>query len=233
MNAGQSITGAKERRREMFLTEVQMRDEDAARFFPANPYNWHKVVWSFFPERSDRDFLYRVDYAPRGIRLMLLSAVQPVFVHKGESYFYRSREIPESFYTHSLYRFQVRVNPTRRMKRDARTGMSVEKGIRVPITDERELLEWLERKGKSGGFSLPGMRQHQNEAYHISVVQEARLNFQKRGCGRAHHASVQFSGVLQVEDAALFKKTFQEGIGSAKSFGFGLLMLQPLDSKIQ
>lgn len=232
MKNGLFITGAKERRRKMFLTEIQMRDEDAARFFPANPYDWHKVVWSFFPERAVRDFLYRVDYTPRGIRLMLLSAVQPVVVHKRESYFFRSREVPEAFLAHSLYRFQVRVNPTRRIKIDARTGMQVEKGIRVPITDEYELLKWLERKGKVGGFSLPGLRHHQNEDYHISVVREARLNFQKRGCGSAHHASVQFTGVLQVEDAALFKKTFQEGIGSAKSFGFGLLMLQPLDYNI-
>lgn len=217
----------------MFLSEIKMRDADAARFFSANPYDWHKVVWSFFPGRADRDFLYRVDYTPRGIRLMLLSAVQPVIVHKGERYCFRSREIPESFLTHTLYRFQVRVNPTRRIKIDARTGMQVEKGIRVPITGERELLEWFERKGKAGGFSLPGLRQAQDSAYYISVVQEARLNFHKKGYGKAHHASVQFSGILRVEDADLFKKTFQHGIGSAKSFGFGLLMLQPLDDKTQ
>ncbi|MBQ3241197.1 MAG: type I-E CRISPR-associated protein Cas6/Cse3/CasE [Akkermansia sp.] len=217
----------------MFLTEIKMRDADAARFFPANPYDWHKVVWSFFPERADRDFLYRVDYDPRGIRLMLLSAVQPVFAHEGESYFFRCREIPESFLTRTLYRFQVRVNPTRRIKNDARTGMPVEKGIRVPVIGEQELLAWLERKGKTGGFSLPGLSQPQSEAYRITVMQEARLNFQKKGYGKAHHASVQFSGILQVENTDLFKKTFQEGIGSAKSFGFGLLMLQPLDNHIQ
>lgn len=217
----------------MFLTEIKMRDADAARFFPANPYDWHKVVWRFFPERADRDFLYRVDYDPRGIRLILLSAEQPVFAHNSDSYFFRSREIPESFLAHSLYRFQVRVNPTRRIKNDARTGMKADKGIRVPITDECELLKWLERKGKAGGFSLPGLQLSQNEVCRITVMKEARLNFQKKGCGKAHHASVQFSGVLQVEDAALFKKTFQEGIGSAKSFGFGLFMLQPLDNNNQ
>lgn len=217
----------------MFLTEIKMRDEYAARFFPANPYDWHKVVWSFFPASADREFLYRVDYDPRGIRLMLLSSAQPVFEQKGESYFFRSREIPESFLSHTLYRFQVRVNPTRRIKHDARTGKPAEKGIRVPITEERELLAWFERKGKDGGFSLPGLSHPQDENYRINVMLESRLNFQKKGCGKAHHASVQFSGILQVEDADLFKKTFQQGIGSAKSFGFGLLMLQPLDYKIQ
>lgn len=215
----------------MYLTEIKIRDADVARFFPANPYNWHKVVWSFFPNRSYREFLYRVDYDPRGIRLMLLSAIQPICPVKGENYFFRSREIPESFLSHTLYRFQVRVNPTRRIKKDARTGEPVENGMRVPITDEGELLEWLERKGRDGGFSLPALQQPQNSPYSISVLNEARLNFQKKGYGKAHHASVQFSGILRVEDADLFKKTFQQGIGSAKSFGFGLLMLQPLDDK--
>ncbi len=216
----------------MFLTEIKMRDADAARFLPANPYDWHKIVWHFFPEKADRDFLYRVDYDSRGLRLMLLSATQPVFAHKGESDFFRSRKIPESFLAHTLYRFQVRVNPTRRTKRDNRTGTQVEKGMRVPITRERELLEWLERKGKDGGFSLPGLRHPQNESFRIVVMKEARLNFQKKGCGNAHHASVQFSGILRVENPDLFKQTFQQGIGSAKAFGFGLLMLQPLDDKL-
>ncbi|MBR3925680.1 MAG: type I-E CRISPR-associated protein Cas6/Cse3/CasE [Akkermansia sp.] len=212
----------------MYLTEINLHDEDAARIFPANPYDWHKVVWSFFPERNEREFLYRVDYNPRGVRLMLLSSSQPISPLKCECQFFRSREIPESFLAHSLYRFQVRVNPTRRIKTDARTGVRVEKGLRVPITDESELLEWFKRKAECGGFSLPGLLQPDNPDYYLSVLLESRLNFQKKGCRKAHHASVQFSGVLRVEDADLFRKTFQQGIGSAKSFGFGLLMLQPL-----
>jgi len=213
----------------MYLTEIKLSDAEAARIFPVNPYDWHKVVWSFFPERNDREFLYRVDYNPRGVRLMLLSAVQPVAPSMSESYTYRSREIPEEFLSHTLYRFQVRVNPTRRIKHDARTGRIQEKGMRVPVTGEQELIKWLERKGAIGGFSLPGLLNPQSSDYAISVLQESRLNFQKKGYGKAHHASVQFAGVLRVENSELFRKTFQQGIGSAKAFGFGLLMLQPLN----
>ena len=212
----------------MYLTEISLQDADAARLFPANPYDWHRVVWKFFPEREEREFLYRVDYNPRGVRLMLLSSIQPVVPLKGESLVFRCREIPDSFFSHSLYRFQVRVNPTRRTKMDVRSGARVEKGLRVPITGERDLLQWFLRKAECGGFSLPSMKQPDNPDFHISVLPESRLRFQKNGCQKAHHASVQFSGVLQVEDADLFRKTFQQGIGSAKSFGFGLLMIQPL-----
>lgn len=212
----------------MFLTEIRLQDKDAARLFPANPYDWHKVVWSFFPDRAEREFLYRVDYNPRGVRLMLLSSVSPCVPFKQESYTFKCREIPESFFSHELYRFQVRVNPTKRIKTDARSGNRLEKGMRVSLTDENELLLWLQRKGEQSGFSLPGLEESGDNVYPLSVFMESRLNFQKKGYRRAHHSSVQFSGVLQVVDPILFRKAFQHGIGSAKAFGFGLLMLQPL-----
>lgn len=206
----------------MYLTEIKLYDADAARIFPANPYDWHKVVWSFFPNKSERDFLYRVDYTSRGVRLMLLSQTEPVSPLKNDCHSYKCREIPISFFSHSLYRFQVRVNPTKRIKKDARTGTIVEKGMRVPITDEYELKQWLKRKGESFGFSLSDLQD-------VSILFESRLNFQKKGYRKAHHYSVQFSGVLRVENADLFRNSFIQGIGSAKSFGFGLLMLQPLN----
>lgn len=213
----------------MYLTEITLYDEYAARIFPSNPYNWHQTVWSFFPDRPTRDFLYRVDYNPRGLRLMIVSAERPVSPFSENCAVFKSRAVPESFLGHSMYRFQIRVNPTKRIKTDARTGKRVEKGLRIPITQENELIAWLERKGKSGGFSLPAITEPDNPAYHLSVLPEARLNFQKKGHARAHHASVQFSGVLRVEDSVLFRQTFENGIGSAKSFGFGLLMLQPIN----
>ena len=44
----------------MYLTEITLQDEAAARLFPSNPYNWHRTVWQFFPNRQQRDFLYLV-----------------------------------------------------------------------------------------------------------------------------------------------------------------------------
>lgn len=214
----------------MYLTEICLQDEAAARLLPYNPYNWHQRVWSFFPGRSERDFLYRVDYTARGLRLLILSEHAPVTPMDFDSSAFRCREIPESFFTHSLYHFQIRVNATRRVKVDARTGKRVEKGMRVPITETEELLNWLKRKGEQGGFSLPYLEGEENSpSCYLNVIPEKQLVFQKKGCALAHHASVQFAGVLRVENPDVFRQTFKCGIGSAKSFGFGLLMLQPLN----
>ncbi|NLG15041.1 MAG: type I-E CRISPR-associated protein Cas6/Cse3/CasE, partial [Lentisphaerae bacterium] len=40
--------------------------------------------------------------------------------------------------------------------------------------------------------------------------------------------SVDASGILEVVERDSFTKGFSQGIGSAKGFGFGLLMLQPI-----
>ena len=45
---------------------------------------------------------------------------------------------------------------------------------------------------------------------------------------RGKHAAVDFTGVMRVTDRDLFIQTFNTGIGSAKGFGYGLLMLKPI-----
>ena len=42
------------------------------------------------------------------------------------------------------------------------------------------------------------------------------------------HSAFEFQGVLVVTDAAAFRTILQCGIGSAKAFGFGLLVIAPL-----
>ena len=42
------------------------------------------------------------------------------------------------------------------------------------------------------------------------------------------HAGVRFRGRLQVTDRERFIHAFHHGIGSAKAFGYGMLLLQPL-----
>jgi len=67
-----------------------------------------------------------------------------------------------------------------------------------------------------------------------SIVQEWRRKsffgreyFCKPGA-RGVHSAVDFQGVLQVTDGPKFRETFARGIGPAKAFGFGLLVLAPL-----
>jgi CRISPR system Cascade subunit CasE len=45
----------------------------------------------------------------------------------------------------------------------------------------------------------------------------------------AYHGGVQYRGTLEVTSREDFIKSYQEGIGSAKGFGFGLLLLAPIN----
>jgi CRISPR system Cascade subunit CasE len=62
----------------------------------------------------------------------------------------------------------------------------------------------------------------------LRTFSRGREYFQKKGQGGLHSA-IEFQGVLSVTDPAKFHhETFTRGIGSAKAFGFGLLVIVPI-----
>ena len=48
---------------------------------------------------------------------------------------------------------------------------------------------------------------------------------------RLTFASVLFEGVLEVTDAERFRQALEQGIGSAKAYGFGLLSIAPASAR--
>jgi CRISPR system Cascade subunit CasE len=79
-------------------------------------------------------------------------------------------------------------------------------------------VSWIRRKGEQGGFGV------NEEALRPFSV--GREYFEKRGI-RGLHSGVEFQGVLDVTDPAKFYETFTRGIGPAKAFGYGLLVIAP------
>ena len=105
-------------------------------------------------------------------------------------------------------------------------------GKRVPLVKHDELRAWLIRKGKvrcrdkDTGLDVPGgFRIVEDKPLEISPMVEH--HFRKKGQS-GYHGGVQFRGTLEVTDQEKFIETYQSGIGSAKSFGFGLLLLAPI-----
>jgi CRISPR system Cascade subunit CasE len=52
-------------------------------------------------------------------------------------------------------------------------------------------------------------------------------HFSKKG-NHGYHGSVRFRGLLEVMDSEKFAEAYHNGIGSAKAFGFGLMLLFPI-----
>jgi CRISPR system Cascade subunit CasE len=168
-------------------------------------YRYHQLVWTAFPSAMDgqaRDFLFRVDRSRDGVSVLLLSNTPPSATAVGG---WSTKAVPESFYDHRRYRFSIRVNPTVRREGGGR---------KFGVGGETEIRAWMNRKGKMHGFRVV-------EA-HVSNINSQR--YAKPG---VCHLSADIGGVIEVADKGLFFQAAMKGIGSAKGYGFGMLLLSP------
>ncbi len=173
-------------------------------------YGVHKAVYSLFPQREGetRDFLYADKGGDvRGRIILILSDRPPETPAQGTL---ATKDIPERFLEHDLYGFEVTLNPT---KRDSKTGKT------VAILGKDALHAWLLEKAPKLGFSV--------DAATLEVRRVGVVRYTKDGATCTHNTAT-FVGKLTVTDREQFKKSFKQGIGRAKSFGFGLLQIVPL-----
>jgi CRISPR-associated protein Cas6/Cse3/CasE subtype I-E len=193
-------------------------------------YTWHQLVWQAFPGRDGqrRDFLTRLDDKPCGTQLLIVSPSEPTRPDwLGGADTWETKPIPPAFFQARRYRFQLRANPTHKpvKDKDGNYIADAKKRKRRAITGQAELAAWLRRKGEAGGFRLV----ESASLVTWSEVQPFEKRFPQGIQHRGVHALVDFSGVIEITDPALFlAAVFAKGIGSAKAFGFGLLVIAPL-----
>lgn len=205
-----------------WLTRIQIDFETAAQCKLRDNYAWHQAMWEAFPGRADekRSFLFRVDTRDGGPEVLLLSREQPSRPAWCSVECWSIKEIRPEFFAHRYYRFDLRANATRKVAKLNSSGERSKNGRRAVISDEKELRDWIGRKGEQGRFQVldrPPLIIDPRTDYHFRKANTAGL-----------HVGVRFRGAIEVRDAERFRETFQTGIGSAKAFGFGLLLLQPI-----
>jgi CRISPR system Cascade subunit CasE len=208
----------------------------------SDSYAWHKKLWECFPEAPDakRDFLTRVDHLEGAFRLWVLGKRKPVRPAWCPPDNFSIKMIAASFLTHRYYAFDLRANPVKTIVQRGPNGETLLRpngkrkcGKRVPLVHPESLRAWLAHKGKvrcrdkNTGIDVPGgFRIVEGKSLEISPMTESHFN--KKGA-TGYHGGVQFRGTLEVTDRDKFIETYQSGIGSAKSFGFGLLLLAPVE----
>lgn len=187
-------------------------------------YDWHQRVWQAFGGRDGalRDFLIRVDRKEEAYRVLILSRSVPAKPDWCPTDCFGTKEIPDGFFAHPRYRFSLLANPTKKLRVANADGSRKKNGRRVPLTKREELVAWLQRKAESGGFRI--------NADSLRVIPRGREFFHKDGRSNGTHTAVEFQGELIVTNPAPFRATAAAGIGSAKAFGFGLLVLAPISS---
>ena len=193
-----------------FLSQLFINKTDAARRRISDAYAWHQVIWKNLEncDGKPRSFLFRIDDAGARFRLLLLSETKP---SSGDFGNWQVKSVSAEFLGHPYYRFQIKANPTMRRASDRR---------RIGIYSEDRLREWIEKKAGQNGFNI--------EPHSLNIGSPMDEIF-VRNRTRGKHVSVDFQGALTVIDPQAFCTAFEKGIGSAKSFGYGMLMLQPVN----
>ena len=196
----------------LFLSQIRLDKITAARHHLSDAYAWHSAVWQCFPDRPDkeRNFLFRCDEQPTGFCLLILSPSRPSPPVWGRM---ETREVSQTFLEHPVYQFQLKANPTMRRKSDGR---------RLGIYQTDQLKAWMDKKAHNNGFAIISS---------LDIAGPVDAVFFRNG-KLGKHTWADFKGVLEVRNPNLFKTSFTVGIGSAKSFGYGMLMLKPIHQTI-
>lgn len=136
--------------------------------------------------------------------------------------------------------FRLRANPTRRVHTRLKPDDPL-KGKRVELQREEDQLAWLQRKGENGGFALQAVRaihddsgaverlfdralEHGKGIADVRSIPETKARGRKGG-NKLHFGSVLFEGRLRVTEPDCFRRALQNGIGTGKAYGFGLLSI--------
>jgi CRISPR system Cascade subunit CasE len=175
-----------------------------------NPYEIHRKIWELFPDRptAARDFLFRVEQSsPIGQTILLQSTLEPVPARDG-LVLLDQKEINYSFKTGIVLQFFLTARIRAKGDKKGNQGR-----CRVPLIDEDEIRGWLIRKFVDVG------RLHE-----VIVAGKDNLYFRKKG-RPGKIVTINYSGLLDVDDAESLTNLVENGIGPAKAFGCGLLSL--------
>lgn len=208
----------------MFLSRIEIPWE-AAR----NSYEIHRRIWRLFPgeERESRKagtenrqgFLFRVEdkQVGRPARALVQSRLAPQ-AEAGVTLL-GTREFSPKPAEGMQLAFVLTANPVKTIadkEREAKPGKQSEK-CRVPLIAEADQLAWLKRK-LEGAATV-------NVA---TVLKHPPLGFRKSNyAGKL--STVTYEGTLTVTDPHALAFHLENGVGPAKAFGCGLLLVRRVE----
>ncbi|MDB5751820.1 MAG: type CRISPR-associated protein Cas6/Cse3/CasE [Ramlibacter sp.] len=225
------------------ITPAEGRERDAVHERLDGPYADHQWLWRWFPtdQGAPRDFLFRQREADGIPRYHVVSRRAPV--DQMGAWRAQIRSYAPSLQEGDRLHFELRANPTVRHGRDgkskrhdvvmeAKKKMLAERGFSRWADwtgDDKPSLQtlqhaacssWLQRRGTALGFSL--------EADTLMV--DGYVQHQEKPDRALCFSTVELSGQMTVTEPQAFQAALVGGIGSAKAFGCGLLLVRRMDA---
>lgn len=198
----------------MMMTQMRLNfDSQQVRRDIGDPYEMHRTMQRLVDGHDARP-LWRLDYDSAGNSATVLLQTKETpnpraFEALDEDYLLsfesRPNQLLENIDAGDALHFRVWANPT-----------VTREGKRHGLVRYEEQIAWIERTFQRHGTSVPGVR-----AGAIRRVVAGR----RRASRPIVVMGVMFDGRLTVHDANAFRAAVIQGIGPAKSLGFGLVTL--------
>jgi CRISPR system Cascade subunit CasE len=178
-----------------------------------NDYYLHQKLWTAFnkeDKKQERPFLFRSLREGNKLSAIMLSHCEPEELKNMK----RKSNFAPVLEKNNLYRFILRANAIKRLNNEDR--------CRVPLISQVSLIGWLERK-LAGAARIS----------FIEVNEGERLRFKKNDNKKGEKCTVDiartdYSGTIECIDKNSLYSLICKGIGPAKGFGCGLLLLGKL-----
>jgi len=199
-------------------------------------YILHQKIWALASQdqKQKRNFLYRVEYdIYQNIKYIYLLAPYQITSQNGFRVTVSPRYQPE-IETNDCLCFKLTANPIIKRKEngkakeynlimDAKHRFKIDKKDYLDQNSLDELIydvgmKWLTRKGEQHGFAV--------KRFEVIINNDREYNIKPIGRQEYILRTLDFSGILTVTDPSLFLKTLYEGVGSAKGFGCGLMLVR-------
>ncbi len=195
-------------------------------------YKVHQHIWNLFSDDPDRkrDFLYRMEKSRDGYFFYTLSNRPPE--DKDGIWKIETKKYDPKVTEGERFVFSLRANPVVTKKDGAgkrkRHDVVMEAKHRCNNKDfvlrekVQELgVEWLEKRGEKNGFAVkPVVAESYCQHRLFKKAKKEEKNDPIR------FSAIDFSGLLKVTDKEFFLSALYKGIGPAKGFGCGLLMIK-------
>lgn len=118
----------------------------------------------------------------------------------------------------AVYGFSLVANTVRyKSPRQAVKTNDPDRRKRISLKTHEERIQWLARHAAQSGFEVVTVKETPNQG---------NKDIRKKGTEPFSVTTTQFDGILRITNKELFAKAFREGIGRAKAYGCGLLMLR-------
>lgn len=214
-----------------YFSRVRLLASSAARLALARQqaagaaYRDHALLWQLFSaEEQSRDFLFR-RYADRPLSYYIVSDRMPQA--NSDLFAVETRPFDPQLEPGAWVRFDLRANPV--IARKAADGRSRRHDVlmdaRRTVSSKDQQIEAMDQAALQ--WVKPRLVQAGLIVRESSVLSTGYTQHRLHQKGRKiSFSSLDYSGVAQVQDPSALHRTLTEGIGHARAFGCGLLLVR-------